>query len=207
MVRDQALAQIKAGLGFRTGTDLDATILTQLRRAQRLEEMGTDLPWFLIKYDHPLTVAPGAASVLLPADFIREVPHLTARYVVDDQELELKRVPPNQLRAWSRSSSHLAYAASATHLEVAPPTADGLSVLLNYYAKDVVLDQNVENGWLREAPDVLVGAAGALAARHIGNPNAAALFDGIYQAGKSAMLRETFAKQTEAQEFVMGSEA
>ena len=205
MLRDQAMDQIKAGLGFRTGTELDQYIVNALQRAQRLEEQGTDLPWFLER-TATVNVAPGGTTAPLRTDFIREIPFRPAFYLVDGRPVELKRRNPLDIRHWPANSYRLAYTITPTQLVVAPATRDGLSLSLSYWGKDTILTTNIENGWLREAPEILVGAAGSMVASYLGYAQGVAIFDRIYTAAKSALLRETVAKQADADVVVMGSE-
>lgn len=203
MLRDQAVARVKVGLGFRTDSALDSTIVTALQEAQRDEEMGKELPWFLEVWDHPLTVLADGTSVTLPTDFIREIESQSATWTNEDGDTQ--KLLPISSDGWRDRASwgSLTYSDSYRYvlrggelLLWPAPTAE-FTIYLNYYAKADTLESNIENAWLGHAPDILIGKAGLELAAINANANAANFFSGIFSRARDSLSRETIAKRVE----------
>jgi hypothetical protein len=56
----------------------------------------------------------------------------------------------------------------------------------NYFAEDQILTTDIENKWLREAPEWLIGEAGYRISKDARDPDAIQLFDGLRTQGRAA---------------------
>src|SRR3954463_3794751 len=69
MLRSEAIAIIKRGLGFRQTQD--TAIIAALQEAQRDLELGHTLPNFLLAYDVVVPIVAGTALISLPTGVLR----------------------------------------------------------------------------------------------------------------------------------------
>lgn len=221
MTRDQAVARINQGIGFRpTGNPLESTILLMLQEAQRDLEKGKTLPKFLLQEDQLLTLAAATHTVAKPAGFLRE-----------DDEVPLHFFPPNATRPTFlarrfykdavESNLHGTSASTAPDEPIAPSvyvirntvidfitTADlTYSLYWNYYkAADVLAGGVMSNAWLDNAPEWLWGEAGYRLAMDL-DPNAGAVakFDKIRMMGRAAAFGEDVTAETASGPLIMGA--
>lgn len=192
MTRDEAVAQIKRGLTFRVGTVVDSDIESELREAQRRVERGealspagrrVPLPWFLKVYDQTLTIAAASDEVNLPDNFLAEDDAEGPYYTPDSGSY------PTYLRKWSPEGPNKTrsdftapafYQIRKTTMKVFPAPDNETTLYWSYYAKDSLLDSNIENEWLKEVPTLLVGLAGQEIAMDMKNASAVEKFSAMY---------------------------
>jgi hypothetical protein len=188
MLRDEAVSLIALQLGNRT--DLNTTIVQVMQLVQdtELEQTGVMLPWFLLSEDSTTTIAPGVRRVALPNDFILE-----------DEDWGLGRENDNGDVVWLEKCDYdvllqkfrecagplQAYSINGGYYYLFPVNNDAAEVLhMRYYAKaESVADSNIENAWLKHAPDALIAFTGYyLAARVLQNMELASIFQAAKQA-------------------------
>lgn len=213
MLRDDAISEIKFGLGRITTTDLDSNIASALRQAQRLsEQMVESLPWFLETY-YDYSIAVGATSLTLESDFLierrmerAESPLLCIRNGVVVAYIE--KIDQQDLYAdWLTATSTdipKAYTLYGTSLFFGPPAASAYTLRHFYYKKDTTLTNNIENLWLREAPDLLIGLAGARLAVDLEYPEAAGKFNSIYVSAKTSLDSKNFHRRYSGRQISYG---
>ena len=167
MTRDEGVALIKQQLSFRT--TLDSAIVTWLQFAQTNLEAAPTKPWFLVSEDSFTNLTVDEERVPLPTDFLQEVEEATFKYRPDDypteSEVDLKKDEYDQLRkdfVGVEAGPPQAYALLGDYFRVFPLPDDDYQVRLIYYKRDTLLTTNVENGWLKHVPLLLLGSAGKL---------------------------------------------
>ena len=170
MTRDEAIALIQQQLGFRT--DLESTIILNLKAAQLLLEKEPTKPWFLLSEDSYVRTTAAEQRLQLPSDFLQEAEEAVLRYVPDEDddadvdtsnEVELVKEDYDVLRVNYKSNVEgppEAYALVGEYFRLFPTPDDDYLIRMIYYKQDTVLDTNVENAWLKHAPYVLMGKAG-----------------------------------------------
>lgn len=211
MTRTQAIARIARGLGFRQS--LDPTIVIDvLKEAQRDLESGKSLPRFLVREDQTLTLVSGTHSVALPADFIRLDDEVLPYFTPANSDI------PRFLKSVSFVDGVVSQFSQATTVE-APSifvvradtldfitTADvSYTLTWNYFAKAEVLDTDVENLWLKFAPDWLIAEAGKRLARDFRDAEALNSFSAMLQEARAAVFGETLAQETSGGSIQMGA--
>lgn len=170
MTRDEAVAAIKLQLGFRANQD--ANIVTCLKQAQQQLELQPVKPWFLVSEDSYIRTTADEDRLPLPSDFLEEVDDAVFKYVPDGSEgiadeVELIKDEYDVLRRNFKqtvSGAPEAYCLIGSYFRIFPLPDDEYLIRMIYYKQDTVLSTNVENGWLKYAPYVLMGKAGQLIA-------------------------------------------
>jgi hypothetical protein len=207
MDRSAAVARIKRGLGFRS--DLDNEIADALQEAQREREAGKTAPWFLLKEDQPLSLVGLTNSVNIPSDFwqigrkegIKFTPSGTnktqfiRRYDLGDATGlfgDLGNGPPK------------AYALRKATLRFFPAADVTYSLTWSYYMHDAVLSTNIENQWLKYAPELLVGDAGLIIAADVRDKEAVAIFQKMQATGLDQAFKETIMRELDDYPVRMG---
>lgn len=219
MLRSLAIADIKRGLGYRQTQD--STIIAKLQEAQRQLELGRTLPNFLISYDEEITVTASTAEVALPARFIR---------LVDEYDMYYTNTYGNRVFIPRRNytEAYQAYVASgeADASDVTEDTSEGypqvfvlknkttailvptptvsFTMYLTCYVGAEILDSEIENSWLLNAPDVLIGLAGMKVAATLRDKGAIELFSGQYKLGLGGLLGDIIEDELAGRGLVMG---
>jgi hypothetical protein len=173
MTRDEAIARIQQGIGFRT--DLDDQIAYALREAQRMLENGLSLPYFLVEEDQTLTAPAGTDAIALPDGFIREADGEGLRYFdteADDWVFLEKKLHEEAIKATSGldPGSPLVYVLRKDSVQVYPERDASYDLTWSYYKRGAELTTDIENSWLDEAggnPEALIGRAGMLVAEDV----------------------------------------
>lgn len=207
MDRDTAVQRVQEGLGFRS--DLSSTIILRLQEEQRILERGRTLPKFLLREDQPLALAINTNSVTLPTDFLRRH-NSEARYLPADSTI-YEVVPwRNYDEAYAAYSDRdpagpkVAVLRSSTILFF--PVADAAyTIYWNYYAKADLLTTNIENDWLANAPEILIGGAGLRIARDLRNKSAVDLFSAMKQEAATAWFADTVLDEATDEPLLLGA--
>lgn len=209
MLRSVAIARIKRGLDFRTGTDDDDNIILQLQESQRLLEKGKDLPRFLIEEDDTLTVTEGTADVAIPTGFLREVDEEGFHYVdsTTDETVWLEKLSYEEAkRRFSESDPGrpIAYAIRKDTFAFFPERDADYDLTWSYYKAADVLSTDVENAWLANNPEALIGHAGMVYARDLNNQGAQQRFMQMYQEAWSGQFAEDVERERDNDPLFMG---
>lgn len=164
MTRDEGVALIKQQLAFRR--TLDSAIVDQLKFAQTTLEAAPTKPWFLVSEDSYALTTADEERVAVPGDFLEEVEDARFYYRPDDfpdsDEVELKKEDYDQLKRdflQVPSGPPQAYALLGDYFRIFPLPDAAYTVRLIYFKPDTTLDTNVENGWLKHIPMLLLGSA------------------------------------------------
>ena len=218
MTRDEAVAMIKLQLGFRSNQDTN--IVTCLQLAQTQLELQPTKPWFLMSEDSYIRTEADEERIPLPDDFLEEVEDAVFKYVPDDSdglsdEVDLFKGEYDQLRKnyknWVNTTTDLesgapeAYCLMGSYFRIFPLPDDDYLIRMIYYKKDTVLSSNVENGWLKHAPLLLMGKAGQMIA---GGPlrdmDAVKVFQGWESQGALALFGREVSRDMANKRLQMG---
>lgn len=207
MDRDTALLRITDGLGFRS--DLATKVILRMQETQRDLERGDTLPDFLIKEGQTLSLLQVGNSVALPDDFLRRS-SLELRYTPADSTIS-KTVPwRNYDAAYQTFSDRDPTGPSVAVLRASTilffPIADrDYTLTWDYYAKAALLTTNVENVWLANAPELIIGDAGLRMALDIRNKEAQGLFGAMYKEARRVWFNETVIREYDDGPLLLGA--
>lgn len=214
MLRSEAVTRINDAIGFRpAGHSLESKIILRLKEAQRDLEKGKTLPRFMIREDQTLTLAPGEHNVALPSDFIRVDDNNGLSYLSENSFMRGWLTPVHSVREAIeivQTQQHPDQPAInmlpprvyviRPHTSVSPgvvefvSTADREYVLTwSYFAADAILDSDIENRWLANASEWLIGDAGRRIAADLRDQEALALFTEMRQMGRAAVFGDEIA--------------
>lgn len=170
MTRDEARDRIAFRLGNR-GSDVNLldNIVAELKLAQNVLENGAELPWFLLSQRATLSPAPttGVESFALPSNFLRlpdegeggiwVLNTLSGFY----EKLSLRWSYEELANRFSSEvNDRPQYLANVgLYGYVRPIPNANYTYQAIYYAADAVLSTNIENSWLKYAPDVMISLA------------------------------------------------
>lgn len=211
MTLEEAIADIRRGLGFRTLNT--ATIIAAIQSAQRTLETGASLPDFLITYDAAITVTADDPSITLPSDFLRMHDKFNLWYTdSDDGRTEIP------LRTEIEGLDAYGDVTDSTHAVVWARRGDGTGVLiptptesdtyyLTYYAADDVLtaaNLSATNLWLTHLPDVIIGTAGIEAMGAMRDKEAQTFFQQRLGRGERARMGMIVDSELAGRPIIMG---
>lgn len=209
MMRDEAVALIKKGLGYTTAHT--ASIVEKLVEAQVDEEQGARLPEFLITEVSSRQSVIGEERLAKPTDYIRGVEEDALWYYnadatdSEDVWVPLQKTDLQDLRhRYPGEGPPEAYAEIGNYFRIGPTPDDTYTFKQIYYAKDAVLTSNVENKWLENAPYLLIGIAGRRMAEDLGNADAAGKFARRETSARSQLFLATEAAEHANQRYIMG---
>ena len=174
-MRDEAVARINEATGFRiTGNAIEPVIIKRLQEAQRDLEKGKTLPRFLLQEDQMLLLPAGQHALSLPTGFIREDDDNRLHFVSADTNLPLYLKSMRymdavlQVTTQQRPDEPQLQTVAPSVYVIRNATVDFITIadqdytlFWNFYKADDILNVNIENAWLREAPEWLIGEAGS----------------------------------------------
>lgn len=218
MLRSEAIGIIKRGLGFRQTQD--SSIIAALQSAQRTLELGHTLPSWLLVYDQPIAVTANNAAITLPTRFLRFHDDYQL-YYVNSGSANVFIPRKNYTEAYE------AYVASgeeddsavidttnqypsvfvprgkATALLLPTPTVS-FTAYLTFYQGAAILNSDVENAWLLNAPDYLIGEAGMQVAGDLRDKDALSRFQAMRDRGGRSFLGDVIEDELAGRPLVMG---
>lgn len=200
MDRDAAVTVMMRKLSFRTG--IEAACVTALQTAQRQLEaraymlpngLTTPMPWFLEVRDDPLTLVSGQNYIDLPDGFLAEIEEAPPYfYNLDDARVELAKANASLLNAtFPAAGPPLGYYMAGRRLYLSPAPDDAYILYTSYYEADEVLTTNIENNWLANMPDLLIGVAGEELAGDYRDEKAKVEFQRLITIGANMLWRRT----------------
>lgn len=209
MLRTVAVQRVTDGLGFRS--DLASRVILRMQEEQRDLERGKTLPSFLIAEDQTLTLLAGTNSIALPDDFLRRVDR-SPRYVSDVSDVSVDipwRSYEAAYKAYSDSeaSGPKVFVLRSSTILVFPEADRDYTITWDYYAKADTLDVDIENAWLANAPELIIGGAGLRMALDIRNAEAQKLFGAMYQASRTTWFNEDVLNDLDDQPMILGANA
>lgn len=225
MTRDEAVAEVQQGLGFRT--DLDDQIRTALDQMQdHLEGPGKNLPWWLLEEDASISVTESNQDVTLPTGFLREPEYASFRYKPSASgkalflaKMDLQAAEEYFFGRWkdpdvetSTATTGLspgaprAYVLRKDEIRVYPiPDADYTLTWDYFKAGDSLLGASTGSVWLDNAPWVIIGKAGLKIAMNIRDADAVQYFQGILADAEPDYLADCVSRSLNGRRLRMGS--
>lgn len=202
--RTVAVQRINRGLGFRrAGNTLESEIVLALQEAQRDLERGKTLPRFLLQEAATVTLTLGASTAPLPTGFLRESDENPPYYFQSGSAkpiyLERKYLKDARL-AWLRDDTTVAkppkvYAVRLATFDFIVPSDATYTIYMDYYKAADLLTTDIENVWLANAPEWLIGEAGLRIAKDTRDADAVKLFTDMRTAGRAAALADDLARE------------
>lgn len=210
MLRSAAVARIQDGLGF--ASRQSDKIVLRLQEAQRELEMGKTLPGFLLQEQvAPLTLLIGTSLVALPAGFLRMDENNPLHYSPEPDAapvyISFKRSYREALEAnFSTEPGAPTVAVILQNYINFITTADQTYDLLwSWYKAAQILDTDIENEWLANAPEWLIGEAGWRMAMDARDKDAVVIFDNLRKTGRAAVFGEIVAQEESIGPLIMGA--
>jgi hypothetical protein len=218
MLRSEAILSIKRGLGFRQTQD--TAIIAALKEAQRNLEAGKTLPNWLVEYDAPIPVTSGTNTIALPTGFIR---------LHDDYDLY--RVSPTAgnvtIKRRRFDEAYEAFVASGDEDDSAvvpvagsypqvftllnkleailiPTPMVSFTAYLSFYKGAALLDSDIENAWLKNAPDYLIGLAGMTVAGNLRDKDALSEFTRRAKLSGAGMMGDIIEDELAGRPLILG---
>lgn len=129
------------------------------------QDQGVFFPWFMYKEAAALALGVSTETVALPSDFVAEYDeehgHALWYYNASHEQVwvPVKKDTLGIIRARHSGVdvAPSAYAIVGENIYVRPLVTSALLLRLAYYGQQTTLVTNVENNWLKYAPDVMVG--------------------------------------------------
>jgi len=206
MLRDAAITVLTDRLGNRD--DLATKAVSEMQLAQIELEQGPNLPWFLLKKDATLSNSDSGNYDLIsiPSDFIQEFEHDVLRRYDSTATRPWIKLFKNELGtiydegADSDDPTHYAIVGDYFVLGPSVPT-QSYTFRLWYFGKGTVLSSNIENSWLKHAPELLISATGIKMAP-LYAPEFLSVFQGMYSAALAALISTNEARLHAARDYI-----
>lgn len=209
MLRDVAVARIQDGLGFTTRQA--NKIVLRLQEAQRELEKGKTLPSFLLQEDQTLALLVGTSTVVKPAGFLRIddsfKPYFIPTGEISPSFLSVKRNLTDALEANldDEAASPQVMVVRNTVIDFINEADTNYTIVWQYYKSADLLTTNIENAWLANAPDWLIGEAGWRMAMDLRDKDAVVIFDNLRKTGRAAVFGEIVASEEASGPLIMGA--
>lgn len=211
MLRSEAITILKRGLGFRQTQD--AAIIAALKTAQRDLELGKTLPNWLLAFDVPVAVTAGTAAIVMPTGFLRfhedyELYYRTSTGVAVPIP---RKAPQEAVDAYpevtavdSGSYPKVLVLHSLTRAQLIPTPTVSFTAYLTYYKAADVLNSEIENAWLANAPNYLIGLAGMSVAGDLRDAGALQRFTTMAKLGGQGYMGEVVEQELAGRPLMMG---
>lgn len=218
MLRSEAITIIKRGLGFRQTQE--PTIIAALQAQQRDLEQGKTLPSWLLSYDVPITVTANNATITLPSGFLRFHDDYEMYYTnADGANVFLPR--KNYTEAYQAfvasgdedgdliETSSTGYpsvfvARGKTSGILVPTPTVSFTAYLTCYVGAAKLDSDIENAWLANAANLLIGLAGVQVANTLRDKDAVMAFTTMAKSGFASYLGDVVEDELAGRPLMMG---
>lgn len=209
-----AIQRVKDGLGFRTGTALDSRITLRFQEAQRDLEKGKTLPRFLLQEDQTLLLAAAAHTVAVPAGFLRDDDDNPIHYTPSGTDkpffLSRRQTYRDAVEANIKEDNDpvgpKVYVIRKSVIDFITAADTSYSLTWNYYKAADILTTDIENAWLANAPEWLIGEAGLRMAKPLRDKDAMQDFTEMRSAGRAAIFGDQIALEESGGPWVMGAD-
>jgi hypothetical protein len=218
MLRSEAITIIKRGLGFRQTQD--SAIVAALKQVQRDLEAGKTLPNWMLVFDASIAVTAGTAVATLPAGFLR-VHEDYPLYWTNSENARVFIPRRNYTEAYqafvaSGSEDDAATVMSSgsypqvyvqrnkTTIEFIPTPTVTFTAFVTYYKAGTILDSDVENVWLANAANYIIGLAGMQVAGDLRDAGALQKFTTMAKMGSQSYLGDIVEDELAGRPLIMG---
>jgi hypothetical protein len=216
MLRSAAITIIKRGLGFRQTQD--AAIIAALQQVQRDLETGRTLPSWLVAFDAPIAVTANVATATLPTGFLRVHEDYPLYYVNSDgaKVFVPRRNYDEAYQAYVASGSASDSPAPAaqtpsvyvqrtkTTIEWIPKPTTSFTAFITHYKAAQVLDSDIENAWLANAANYIIGLAGVQVAGDLRDAGAMQKFAQMAKMGNQSFINDVVEDELAGRPLIMG---
>jgi len=207
MTRDEVVALIALRLGNRT--DQDTNIVNELKYVQTKMEEMSELPWFMLSAWESIPTIASQDYVDLPSDFLLEWEQGTLQLLDPDsgEYIPLTKDEYQFLHNKYRdedAAQPKAYALVGATYALFPTPDIVYTMRHRFFEADTVLSTNVENDWLKYAPDVFLNRAGMTMAQNLRDKDALSAFTAEYGDALKRMWDKDEARKSAGIEYVMG---
>jgi hypothetical protein len=186
-----------------------------MRLAQVMLERGPTKPWFLLTESATIRTTADEGRVRVPDDFIVEAENLHLYYIPDDTDELPVKLAKDEFDTLKKNFAESdpdeneaaepqAYALIGDYFYIFP-TPDALyQIEMRYLANAAALTANIENGWLKYNPYVLIGKTGWLVAKSINNDVAASTFSMMEKEGRLVLAADEVERDLANRELQIG---
>jgi hypothetical protein len=217
MMRSEAITIIKRGLGFRQTQDL--AIIAALKQVQRDLESGSTLPNWLLTFDAPIAITAGTAVVVPPTGFLRvheDYPmyYLSSTgakvFIPKKQAVEAYQAyvasgsEDDSVDTLTSSYPQVFVQDSKIQFTFVPTPAVSFTAYLTYYKAAQTLDTEIENAWLANAANYVVGLTGIQVAGDLRDKGAMDKFSMMAKMGGKAFLGDVIEDELAGRPLIMG---
>lgn len=181
MTRDEVVSILVERLGNRPALIPSIIMEMQISQAMKMEQNGKFQPWFLTTEYAIETTEVGENRIPLPDDFLMEVEE-KGLWIKNSEEkwVPLKKRPEDELTEFygDTPAAPKEYALTGLNFLLFPVPDAAYQIRFKYIASQEVLNSDVENNWLKYAPDLMIALVGhTLSLTRIQNPQLAASFE------------------------------
>lgn len=218
MTRTEAVQRLNEAVGFRlSGHDKEDVFIRRLQEAQRDLESGKTLPRFLLQEDQQITLPAGQHQLPLPDGYLRDDDDNRLHFTSPDTNMPIYLKPmrysdaviavtqqqrPDQPRLQTIAPS--VYVIRQSSVDFITMADTDYILIWNYYKADQVLTSDIENAWLLNAPEWLIGEAGERIARNLRDADALADFQEMKTKARAAVFGDILADEDAMGPLVMG---
>jgi hypothetical protein len=193
----EILAAIRFRLGNKKGFDND--ILREINYAQqRLEDDPTIDYWFLVRFG-AFSLTAGDNIVTIPSDFVREYDGYPPYLTLNERVVHLDKMdlPDAQIVYGDSTGVPEAYTVVDGEVKVYPKPDQNYVLTFPYVGRETTLDgvSVLENGWTKNATQVLLNKAGIALAQAFRDQDALANFTADYQVAFSELMTRVVARE------------
>lgn len=181
MIRDDVVTLLAQRLNNRT--DLNEKIVSEMILAQsvNLEQNGKFQPWFLITEYATELAEVGENRIPQPTDFLAEVEEngIQVQDTAGVWRFLAKGSEDTLTVKWAGAAAGLPrdYAFIGEHFTLFPTPDVNYPIRMRYAASQPSPTTNIENAWLKYAPDLVIAEVGEkVASLHMQNPTLAGEF-------------------------------
>ncbi len=209
MTRDEAVAVIAARLGNR-GSTFDTQIVTEMKLMQTELEQMPMLPWFLLVHDTSLATVAEMQTVAVPTAFLLEDDYshmfITDNAASPSTTRVVKGTYDDLKGAKFYGTNKLSerFALQKETLYFFPTPNDAYSLDWFYFGADTVLSTDVENEWLKRAPELMISRTGLKIARFLRDQGAQELFQADANEALNKMWAQDESRRQAALDAYMG---
>ena len=209
MTRDQAIVRMRRMLAY--NESLSQTILVDaLKDAQQEAEELPELPWFLRSEVSSIVTVAGEERIPLPLNFLLETEEDDLYYfdsTLDEPWVPLCKGSLDTLRnrySGVEDGPPKEYALDGDYFRIFPTPDDTYTLKMVYFGSDELLDSDIENGWLKHAPNLLIGKAVVLVTTGTRDQTALQLGGAMAQAALTRLMNKDTARQMQNRTVQMG---
>lgn len=209
MTGQEALDLLMMRLGNRTDSETRAALLLELNEAKNRLEQSPNRPSLLIYTDSALVTTAAQETLALPTDFLGEIEGEQPYYLYNNDRIYLSRGRREALLlAYGTEPGRPLTYALQEQMFFYPIPDNTYTLTWRYYKKQgTIADDAVQNTWLTQFGDLLMGSVGVLFATTVLRDLAAAQsFQRLLDAGAARYAQHAIDQEETNVDAAMGGE-